>query len=245
MINFIACDDNSDFLKLINKMIDSVMMNYDMDYKVQLFTAYDDNFFAKAKLDEGYKVFLLDIQSIGMSGIDAARKIREGFEDWNSIIIMVTGYGQYKVEALCSRLFLLDYINKLDDCNNKMRSILDIVVKLYDGNDRALKFEYNHVLKRINYSQIIYIEKEPDSKRCAIRTTYGTEYITSTVNDLCASLPPYFGFVKLSRSLIANKNHILGYSLKDNMLSFDNGEVSFQVSREHKKELRKHDFNRH
>ena len=115
VINFIVCEDEKILREKTKGIIDSLMMNYDIDYKINEFDGYDSNFENLVKEDIGFKIYLLDIKTKYMSGIDAARMIREKYDDWNSVIILITSYSEYKYEALCSRLFLLDYINKLDN----------------------------------------------------------------------------------------------------------------------------------
>ena len=46
-------------------------------------------------------------------------------------------------------------------------------------------------------------------------------------------------FMKVSRSMIVNLDHVVSYDIKESKIEFDNGEVSYLVSRENKKELKK------
>ena len=235
MINFIICEDEKELRESSKKEILSFMMIYDIDYKIYEFSSYDKEFFELAKKDIGFKIYLFDIVTENGSGLDAARAIREQYDDWVSVIIMITSYQEYKYEALSSRLFLLDFINKLDNCNKKLREALEIAMKSYDKRYKMLNYEYNHTYYKVEYRQIIYIEKEQDSKRCIIRTHEGTQLIPGTLNDVYKKLDDRF--FKVHKSLIVNLREISKYEIRKNKLTFKNGEHTHLVARDRKKEL--------
>ena len=100
MVNFIVCEDEKVLRNETKDIIDSLMMNYDIDYKINEFDGYNNKFEEIVKKDTGFKIYLLDIKTKKGSGIDAARIIREQYDDWNSVIILITSYSEYKYEAL-------------------------------------------------------------------------------------------------------------------------------------------------
>ena len=112
MINFIICEDEKDIRNNTKKQVCNFMMKYDMDYKVYEFESYNKRFEELVKSDKGFKIYFLDIKTKNGSGLDAARMIREKYDDWVSAIIIMTSFAEYKYEALSSRLYLLDFITK-------------------------------------------------------------------------------------------------------------------------------------
>lgn len=241
MINFIICDDNSDFLKREKRIVDSFMMRFDIEYKVHLFNEYNDNFNKLLTEDIGFKIFLLDIQTKTASGLDIARKIREEYDDWVSIIIIVTAFNEFKYEALGNRLYLLDFINKMNNCDDKLIQDFERALKHYNNRGKCLKYEYNHVLRQVEFRHIIYIEKITDSKKCMIKTTYGEQIINRTLTDTFKMLDKRF--IKTSRSMIVNVDYIREYNVKENKLIFSNGEYTYQISRLMKKGVKKYGGN--
>ena len=235
MINFIICEDEEMLRNSTKQTIVSYMMNHDIDYKIYEFENYDKKFESLVKKDIGFKIYLLDIVTKCGSGVDAARIIREKYDDWVSVIIMITSHQEYKYEALSSRLFLLDFVNKLDSCNKKIREDIDIAMKSYDKRYKMLSYEYNHIYYRIEYRYITYIEKEPDSKRCFIKTADRTYVIPGTLNDVYQKLDQRF--FKAHKSLIVNLDEVVRYEIKKNKLVFRNGEHTHLISRNNKKEL--------
>ena len=82
MLNFVICEDEPILLKKYANEIDKFMMRYDMDYKCHTFVGYDERWKKYAKKEDGFKIYLLDIKTANGSGLDAARLIREEYDDW-------------------------------------------------------------------------------------------------------------------------------------------------------------------
>ena len=122
---------------------------------------------------KGFKVYLLDIKTDIGSGINTARKIREEYDDWVSMIIMISGYAEYKYEALGKRLMLVDFINKIEHPERKLQDALLICMKNYDNKYKALRYKYKNTAYNIEFRSIVKIEREQGSKRCIIYTDEG------------------------------------------------------------------------
>ncbi len=235
MLNFVVCDDEKEFREVIIKEIEKFMMNYDVNYEVYQFETYDEKFEKVARSDLGFKVYFFDIKTKNGSGLDAARFIREELEDWNSIIVIVTAFAEYRYEALSNRLYLLDFISKFDNCKAKIKEILKIIYKNYNSREKCLSYEYNYTFYKIELKNIIFIEKEQDSKRCIIYTTYGTFKALFTLVSIAKQLDKRF--LKVHKSLILNTDKISTYNTKENEVVFSNGMSTNLISRAGRKEL--------
>ncbi len=235
MINFIVCEDIKELANKYKKEIDKFMMNYDIDYKCYIFKDYDKTWETIAKKEIGFKIYLLDIVTKNGSGLDAARLIREEYDDWASMIIIITSYPEYKYEALGKRLMLVDFINKLDNSEQKLKDAFNICMKNYDKKYQSLKYIYKNTAYNIEYRNIIFIEKEQDSKRCLIQTDHGKFYIQGSLNEVLKKLDNRF--FKCHRSLIVNLNQIERYNLKENIIYFKNKTKNTLIARNKKKEL--------
>lgn len=235
MLDFIVVEDEDIFANNMKKIIDNFMMNFDSDYNYKRFKGYGKEFKEYVKQDNGFKILFLDIKTEEGSGLDAARFIREELDDWVSIIVVVTSFSQYKYEALGNRLYLLDFINKYDNCDNRVKEALNSAMKNYDNRHNSLKYEYNHIIKQVEFRHIINIEKEQDSKRCIIKTNYGEQVIPKTLTAVYKMLDKRF--LKVHRSMIVNLDQIEEYDEVDNKITFKNGEYTHLIAREKKKEL--------
>ena len=235
MLNFIIYDDEKQFLQKNKKIIDCCMMNYDYDYKCYFFDEYNEKFEEVIKSNNDLKIYLLDIEGKNKSGLDIVRIIREKYNDWSSIIIMITSHEELKYDALSNRLYLMDFINKLENIEEILKEDIKRIVESYTNSSESLVYEFNHNLKRIEYKNIIYISKEKDSKKCIIHTIYGNYPIASTICDVLNKLNDKF--IKISRSTIININQVSEYDLANNEILFLNGEKTTDISRLCKKDV--------
>lgn len=90
MIRFVICDDNVEVVEKTRLIVNKVMMPYDYDYKITRFKSYNSTFESIIKNNDEQKIYILDIELPGTTGLDIADKIRE--HDWNSIIIILTSH---------------------------------------------------------------------------------------------------------------------------------------------------------
>ena len=238
VLNFIICDDEKEFRNLIKNEVERFMMNYDVEYKIYELESYESEFESLARKELGFKVYFFDIKTKNGSGLDAARFIREELDDWNSIIIIVTAFAEYRYEALSNRLYLLDFISKFDNCKTKLKETLKIIYKQYNSREKCLSYEYNYILYKIELKNIIFIEKEQDSKRCIVHTDYGTFKAPFTLSAIAKQLDKRF--LKVHKSLILNIDKIRSYDTKENEVLFVNGMSTNLISRSGKKELVKY-----
>lgn len=235
MINFVICEDEDVLAAKHIREVDRFMMNNDIEYKIHRFTGYNQAWKDYAKSEKDFKIYLLDIKTAEGSGIDAARRIREEYDDWVSMIIIITAYSEYKYEALGKRLMLVDFINKLDNYETRLREALQICMKNYDRKFKSIKYNYRNVSYSIELRTILYIEKEQDSKRSLIKTTNGIFYIQGNLSDVAKKLDKRF--IKCSRSLYVNIEQVEHYSTKTNVIVFKNKERLVAVARDKRKEL--------
>lgn len=235
MVTFIVVDDVKEIRDKEKDIIEKHMMRYDAKYKVKTYDEYNAEFKKEITKEEGLKIYLLDIKTKKSSGIDIARMIREQYNDWRSIIVVITAYPEYKYEALGARLYILDFIVKVNDFEKRLKEALNIALNNYHQKGNKLNYKYNSYLYVINFNDILYIEKEQDSKRSVIHTTYGNEYIPKNLKEINTLLDERF--LQVHRSLIINLEFVKRYNYKENMIVFKNGDTTTLIARSKKKEL--------
>ena len=99
-----------------------------------------------------------------------------------------------------------------------------------------LTFTYNHVVYRIPYNSIYYIEKEPLIKRCIIYTTNGKFFISRSINWLENVLE--YGFIRTHQSCIVNIDNIKNIDFVSNVITFKNGMSTNLLANKKKKEVK-------
>ena len=238
MINFIICEEDSSYIDIYKEIIDKIMMNFDIEYNFHIFKSYNDKWKTTTTQENGFKVYIMAMKAKRGSGLDAARYIREELDDWQSMIIMISAYLDYKYEALGKRLMLIDYISKYDNIKQRLSEAIKISIKNYDRRPKALKFIYKKTFYNIEFRKILYIEKEQDNKRCICRTIEGNYYISGNLLTVSKMLDSRF--LQICRSIIINLEQIESYNAKLNIITFKNKEELNAISRNKKKDIVKY-----
>lgn len=236
MINFIICDDEEIFRNSIKERIDYNMMKSTIEYKTHFFSCYDEKFFNFARNPNGFNVYFLDIQMPETDGIDVARYIRYKLGDWNSLIIFVTNFSKYRNKILTSRLDVLDYIKKSKKGYERLEEVMAIILSKYRNMDNCLAFEREHSVFKIKYRDIIFIERELNSKSCILYTSSGEYKIAKSLSEIERLLDNRF--LRTHRSAIINVDKIIEYNVKTNTVIFSTGESTDLVARSKRRELK-------
>ena len=236
MIEFIIYDESKENKIIIEDIIDKEMINENIDYKKEYFHEFSKTLREKIS-NETFKIYILNQTNISKSGLEIAKYIREKQDDWKSIIIFISKTNEYKINIFTKRLFILDYI-LIDSLKNELNQLIKISLKNYYTKPKELKYKYKSNNYSIPFKDIIYIEKEQDSKRCIIKTTEGDFYIQGNLS--CVEKLLDKRFLKCCRSVIVNLEQVLYYNKKTNIITFKNKMELDAVSRDNKKELINH-----
>ena len=233
MIKFIIYDESKENKELIYDEIDKEMMRYDIEYQKYYYCEFD-KLLKEDKNNNLFKIYILNQTNISKSGLTVAKYIREKQDDWKSIIIFISNRNEYKLNIITKRLYILDYI-LIDKIKDELEKLIRISIKNYDSRPKELKYKYKYVNYNIQLKDIIYIEKEQDSKRCIIHTKNEEYYIQSTLSKLISNLDDRF--IKSSKSYIINIEEVSSYNIKENIITLSNKKQIFEISRNIKKEL--------
>ncbi len=231
MIDFIMVEDDLYYLNESKRIIDKVMMNYDVSYD---FIAYDK--YRKELLNkDNFKIYIISYKN---DSIDLIKYIREELDDWKSLIIVLYKNKEDKNKILKEDLFIVDYINKIKYFKEKLLRNIQICLKNYDQRPNSLKYIYKNILYNIEFNKILYIEKEQDNKRCIIYTKNKKYFIPGTLSKVKSLLDNRF--IKSSRSFIINTEQISFYDIKSNIVTFKSKTKLDCISRDNKKVIINH-----
>lgn len=161
-MNIAICDDN----KIICADISNLIRRQLPDAKISAFQNKNDLLAAK----DTFEIYFLDVKGIG--GIDAAKILRRRQELLNapkSILIFVTGYGDYMSEAFDVHAF--HYLLKPIDAQKFSTVLSQALTELENLQSQAEKFlliKVNGITQKIFLQDILYIESQ--NKKVAIHT---------------------------------------------------------------------------
>lgn len=235
MLDIVVYEDNKNFMTKNINSINLALSNYDIDYRIHKYGSYNEQLDSVIKNLGSKKIYILDVEVNGMSGLEVAAKIRE--YDWDSIIIIATAYEKYKNDVFYIRLMVLDFISKYNGYEKRLIDTIRTAISIID-TQRVFAFKYNRVIYRIPYSQICYIEKEPIIKRCIIHTVNNQYYITGSINSILSQLND--DFCRTHQSCIVNLNNIRRVDLGTNTIIFKNGDKTDMLTTKMKKEVKKY-----
>ena len=217
MLDIVVYENKKNFIK---KNIESINLSvYEKRVSVYKYDSYNTEFDMFIKNNKDKKIYILDDEVDGVSGLELAEVIKK--YDWDSIIILIIDFDKYINNVFNIKLMALDIIFKNTDYIDRLISDIKLAISIILKKDVFI-FKYNHVLYRIPYNKICYIEKEPMIKRCIIHTVDEDYYITENITSILSHLDN--GFCRTHQSCIVNLNNIRMVDLKTNVIEFNNGD---------------------
>lgn len=234
MINFIIVEDNNYFLQRYKDIVMDFMFNNKFSFDIKTFNNYNEEFFKIINLPILNKVYLLDIHTKNINGIDIASKIREN--DLDSAIIFLSAYeDDYYKDLLRRSLQYFCFISKCEDFEKTLKITLKNLLKNFNKSN-IIQFEENNVLYTIPENKILYIEKEKDSRKTKIVTDYNNLYCCKTLISFENELK---SFVRTHRNCLINPLRTTSYDFKKKKVYFDNNVSINLLSRKYKNDISK------
>lgn len=235
MIKFILCEDKKEDMEVFNRTVVRTMMNYDIDYKIYKFNGYNEELKKAIHDNSDFKIYLLDVEMKGITGLEMASEIRE--DDGESKIIFITAHPECANDIFYSRLEAMDYILKGYRYDERVeQSIKHIIDKRY--KEETLTFTYNYVRTILKYKEINYIEKVPLCNKCKIALSDGdTKYIFDSIKGLKKQLGPSFFITH--KSCLINLQNIKEVDYANSIITFRNGDKTDLLAPRARRELRK------
>ena len=187
MLNITMCGSDKLYISRTITVINMVLVNYDIDYRIHKFSGLNER---KRICDDEFRIYIID------NDLELISRIRKN--DFDSIIILVTDNKRDNI--IYNKLMIFDIISKNSNYEEKLTKVLISAIEIYDKY-KVFTFAYNHIIYRIPYKEINYIEKEPLIKRCIIHTVNNNYYYVNSIENLLGILG--VNFVKTHQSCIS------------------------------------------
>jgi len=238
-MNFIIYEDEAKFTDIYKRIIMKLMGHNNINYNIiesNCFKSYE-----KQKLEnlENNKIYILDIEVPGRTGIELARDIRNA-GDWTSPIIIVTNHEEFNNVGFTRKILMLDFLSKTSDIEQNLYDTLLIAMEINSGK-KNFCFQRQGELFQIPYQDILYIEKTINDNSANIVTKSDVYLIRDTIQNLEKQFSDSEFFFKSHRSYLVNLKNI-------KHVNFDDGEIDFPndgkalLSRANKKKLKEKMF---
>ena len=214
MIRIALCDDNLKSIENISKLMESAIMELDIDAEIVLVT--DD----QSKIYEGIKngnidiLFLdVDFQNSGKNGVEFATELRKFNK--NFYLVFLTAHFEYSLLSFKCKTF--DYLLK----PISMSALISIFKRFKDelfSSDNKVFINIKRGLA-IRASDIFFIERKQN--KTYIHTKNFVYDSSLSLNNIYKLLPNDT-FMRNHRSYIVNKSAITSVDKHDCKLFFDN-----------------------
>ena len=233
MLDIVVYGSRSEDINSLVDIIDNLLVDNNIDYCIHRFTSFDLELDFVVKNDKLLKIYILDIEKLDDDNLKIINLIKQ--DDPFGIVIFMSNHSKYLNYVLDNKLMVLDFVSKKSFYIERLKDDIDMAVdKIF--SQRTFVFSYNHVIYRIPYMQINYIEKEPLAKRCIIHTINGSFNIVSSLDKLYLTLGK--NFYRVHQSCIINMNNVSYVDLINNIISFKNDDIIDMISDKAKRELK-------
>lgn len=216
MINIIIYEDNSDMQQMYQEIVKHFFNLRKEKIRFHIFSNYAKNLENKFLNIAGKRIYILDIEVPGKSGLDLARTIRKS-GDWMSPLMIITSYDHLKNTGFTSKVLMLDFISKREDVEKRLNQSLETAYHMINDRD-AYTFQYNGELFHVPFNDILYFEKDLNDNYTFVYTKTNSYKIKECISSIAKKIEYSSIFLKVHRSCIVNVNNIDFLNVKENKI---------------------------
>lgn len=234
MLKIAICDDHN----IICSQIEQVILDYAKrtSKKIEIDVFYTGEKLVEAMHDgEDYDLIFLDIELEMISGVQAARIIRDEIKNERTQIIFISGKESYALELFEVRPlnFLIKPLS-----SEKIENTINKAIELMKNNKQYFEFSFGKYTYKVLYSDIIYFESK--GKKITIVTTSGKYEFYAKLQNIEKDLQE-FDFLNIHKSYLINYIHVIEYNYEYVVMS--NG-IKLAISQQNRKDIRNSLLNR-
>ena len=217
--------DAKGYEQILNKVLLRVEMDYQF-YKFEDINTVPDTL----KYSSMSKIYVVE-NSNKIDSTEVIREIREKLNDYKSFIIIINFNKNLKLR---NNEVLTSIIEK-NNLRLDLITIIKEILKVYQQDKNVIFIKEDGVIYRLPFSNILYIEKLPNSKYCEIVCKDQSYVVKENLNNLMSRLNKFF--VLAHRSACVNIDEIENYDYINGVITFANKKSFSQISRDKKKHL--------
>ncbi len=212
-MRLVLCDDNAAEREYFSDLTKEIANKNDIFIDLDIYENARQMLFALEGEFDKIDVFLLDINMPELSGIEAARKIRDA--GYKGEIVFLTVSKEHMLGAFDVRAF--HYVVKGETDHSRVEMILESVIKLcYEKSKEYMLFTGIGEYRNVAIASIKYFEVQGK----IVTVHYGADKrfeFVSTMGKL-ENLLFSKGFIRVHRSFLVASSAIENYSFKDVVL---------------------------
>jgi DNA-binding LytR/AlgR family response regulator len=211
MIRIGLCDDEINVIKGIAKIMESSLINLDLDAEIVVITDNQEQIFSAIKNNEIDVLFLdIDFKSSDKNGIKFAKELRQINKMFK--LVFLTGHFEYSLLAFKCKTF--DYVLKPITIQNLEPVLMRLKEDIENNSFDFIKVNKNFTIRT---NDILFIER---NKSKAIIHTASSNYESClSLNAVLENLPN--SFIRIHRSYIINQNQIQTIDKENKIINFE------------------------
>ena len=216
-INIAVCDDDRNFLDVIQKELYKIAEKMNIDIEIYSYTDGNNVVHLISDNKEDFDILFLDIDMPNTSGMEVAKKIRDN--EAEIMLVFVSAHEQYVFESIEYSPFRYIRKSRIDrELFLAMKAAYACLEKTRE-NYIFVKTEESEV--RIKYSDIMYFETV--SRKIGIFLSNGEVLVVrKTIKELFKELSNE-SFVRIHSGCVANLKYIERFSTSN--ITLDNGKI--------------------
>lgn len=204
-----VCEDNERDREQFCQQLQAAMERQEVVADVEVFETAEE--LLKAAGKTFYSIFFFDILLPGISGMDAALKLRR--QGNYSPVVFTTVTRDYLVQSY--GVWAAHYLVK-PIADKDVDEALSRALKVLAGDQKTLEVMVNRHMEYIPYADIYYISG--NNRNCLVHTHTGTYNPYESIQGMCDTLGD-------SRFLLIHRSHIINL---DHVLAVQKGKVAMR-----------------
>jgi len=231
MYRIAICDDNEEFLEMIEKKFSQYCEKSSIQAILRCFSD-SDMLMEQVEEKKNFDAFILDIEMPPYSGIDIARVIREHSN--SAIIIFMTAYESYAKEGYGMNVSSYILKNHLDDDLEKVLDQMFLQLRQMK-NGKIYTISNQRKFIKMHQKNIVCVYKNQKNAVFVLEDKL-EEWERATLEKVYQKMNNQ-DMIMVDRGLIVNLHHIR--SITDDKIVMDNGQILI-TSRNQIKSLKKY-----
>lgn len=213
MIKIALCDDNLKSIENISKLMESAIIELDLDAEIILVTDNQNDIYTEMKNGNIDILFLdIDFQNGGKNGVEFANELRKFNKEF--YLVFLTAHFEYSLLSFKCKTF--DYILK-PITNSAINSIFKRFKDEFTSTENKIFVQIKKGLS-IRAKDILFIERK--QSRTYIHTKNFTYDSSISLNNIYKTLPKDM-FLRNHRSYIVNTQAITRVNKSKSKVFFD------------------------
>lgn len=234
MIRYVIVSSKEENIKGYKQIIDKEMMGHDICYRYCIFNNNDKSFKSYCSLKNTSSVFIIDNDD-EVNSLEVIETIRNEYKMYFSFIVIIDKNGVLSYEKVKKEnSFMIDLLK--EDEFSRLKYDVRYIYNATLTRKKILTVIFDSQIYNLAYEDILYIEKERNSKKSIIHTKTDIVYTTKTLTDLEDLLDERF--FRTHQSAIISLDNVKMIDPSKNYLLFNNDEKCFYLSRDKKKKLK-------